>query len=329
MRLNISHLVLDLVLEGLRPELCEELAEIFSPFISNNGHSPNETLDLVPLKSFMGRRARPDLVEFVRQSLKIPLSKFPFTPDLEKETDKTLKRMKGFLGHSEFNTLLNKSKHPEQIVFYPLKRSCLIRKGSSGKSTLFFKSGCLRRTKLASIYGAAYFTTCTALPLFDALMMHGVGIKRKGTGCLFLGLSGYGKTTLAELSGPEQVISDDAVIVEKTGSDYFLVPTPFDQLSFYNRDIRKSPSDRTGLTIGFFLKKDNEAYLEEVSPVDSCSFILKNYIHFFRYFPPEIVERAFYLVTGLCHRIPFYRLHFKKDLSFWSLIEYELSKIQE
>jgi hypothetical protein len=328
MRLKISNLVLDLVLKGLKPELCDELAEMFSPFISNNGHSPNETLDVVPLKVIMGRQARPDLVEFVRQSLKIPLSKFPFTYDIEKETDKTLKRMKRFLGHTEFNALLNGSKCPEDIVFYPLKRSCLIRKRFSAKTTLFVKSRCRKRIKLASIYGATYFTTCTALPMLDGLMMHGVGIKRKGAGCLFLGLSGYGKTTLAELSEPEQVISDDAVILGKKDSSYFMVPTPFGQLSLINQDRRSSPSVRTRLSIGFFLKKDSSVYLEKVSPVESCSFILKNHIHFFRYFSPEVVEKTFYLVTGLCRQIPFYRLHFRKDPSFWSLIEEELSKNQ-
>ena len=328
MRLNISNLVLDLVLDGLKLRLCEEVAEMFSPFISHNGNSPNETLDVVPLKMIMGRQARPDLVEFVRQSLKVPLSKFPFTSDMGRETDKTLKRMKRFLGHAQFNGLLNGSACPEDILFYLLKESCLIRKRSSPKTTLFIRSRCRRRTKVASIYGGAYFTSCMALPLFDGLMMHGVGIKRNGAGCLFLGLSGYGKTTLAELSGPESVISDDAVIVEKKKSSYSLVPTPFDQLSFSDRGRRRSPSGRAWLNMGFFLKKDDEVYLEEISPVDSCSLILKNHIHFFRYFMPELVEKAFNLVTGLCLQIPFYRLHFRKDPSFWPLIEKELSKIQ-
>jgi hypothetical protein len=328
MRLNISNLVLDLVVKGIKPELREELDEMFSPFISHNGHSANETLDVIPLKILIGRHARPDLVEFVRQSLKIPLSKFPFTSDLERETDKTLKRMKRFLGHAEFNALLNGLEFPEDITFYPLKRSCLIRRRSSAKATLLVKSGCRKRTKLASIYGATYFTTCTALPPLDGLMMHGVGIKRKGAGCLFLGLSGDGKTTIAGLSDLEDVISDDAVIVEKNELSYFLVPTPFDQLSCSDQNIKISPSGRTKLSIGFFLEKDTKVYLEKVSPVDSCSFILKNHIHFFRYFSPEIVEKTFYLVTGLCRQTPFYRLHFRKDLSFWSLIEEELSKIQ-
>lgn len=328
MRLKISNLGLDLVLKGLNPELSEELAEMFSPFISHNGHSPDETLDVIPLKILMGRHARPYLVEFVRQSLKIPLSKFPFTYDLEKETDTILKRVKGFLGHTEFNALLNGSKYPEDIVFYPLKQSCLIRKRSSAKTTLFVKSGCRKRTKLASIFGAVYFTTCTALPPLDGLMMHGVGIKRRGLGCLFLGLSGNGKTTIAGLSDLEKVISDDAVIVEQNESSYFLAPTPFDQLSCSDQNIKASTSGKTKLSIGFFLEKDTEVYLEKVSPVDSCSFILKNHIHFFRYFSPEIVEKAFYLVTGLCRRIPFYRLHFRKDPSFWPLIEEEFSKIQ-
>ncbi|MBW1705896.1 MAG: hypothetical protein JRJ86_12135 [Deltaproteobacteria bacterium] len=329
MRLNISNLIIHMDLSGLKPKLCQELAEMFSPFISNNGYSPHETLDVVPLKTRIGKRPHPDLVEFARQSLKVPLSKFPFTTDLKKETGKTLKRMRRFLGHAEFNDLLKGSKCPEEVVFYPFKMSCLIQKRVSAKSTLFLKAGCRTRTKLASIYGAAYFIACTALPLLAGIMLHGVGIKRKGAGCLFLGLSGDGKTTLAELSEPERVISDDAVIVEKKGSRYFLVPTPFDQLSCSNQDIRLSPSGRTKLSIGFFLEKDTEVYLEKISRVDSCSFILKNHIHFFRYFSPEVVEKAFYLVAGLCRQVPFYRLHFKKDTSFWPLIEEELTKIEE
>jgi hypothetical protein len=327
LRLNISHLILDLDVSRLDPKLCQELEDLFHPFVMHNGHNPHETLDVIPLKTPIGKSMPPDLETFIRQSLRTPLARFPFAVDLEGDVAYQLKRLRSFSKNADFQALLKGSHNPEDVVFYLLSKGCLIRKSDAATSTLFLKARCKRSVKRASIYSALYFTASVALPLLHGIMLHGVGINRRGLGLLFLGLSGAGKTTLAQLSDPTEVISDDGIIVEQAGRDYFLAPAPFDQASSLRQRDTISPEHRSRLTMGLFLKKDDRVYLEKVSSLEACPLILKNQIHFFRYFPPHIAEETFYFVTDLCRKIPFYRLHFTKDPLFWPLVERELSRL--
>ena len=327
LKLNISHFILDMDISRLETKLCQELELTFHPFIIRNGQSPHEMLDVIPIKTPIGKRVSPDLETFIRQSLQVPLSKFPFTGDLEREVDYGVKRLRPFSKNADFKAYISGSHDPKAVALYWLHKGCLIRKHDATTSILFLKARCKRSVKIASIYGAVYFTASVALPLLNGIMVHGVGISRRGVGLLFLGLSGAGKTTVAQLSDPAEVIADDGIIVEHKEGDYFLATAPFDQLSSCSQRGNISPDHRRRLTMGLFLKKDNRVYLEKISSLEAGSLILKNQIHFFRYFPPHIAEKTFDLVTDLCRKIPFYRLHFKKDPSFWPLVEKELSQV--
>jgi hypothetical protein len=153
------------------------------------------------------------------------------------------------------------------------------------------------------------------------LLLHGVGIRRKGRGCLFLGLSGDGKTTIGDLSGPEEMISDDGIIVERRDKGHYLSPTPFDQKASIGMDPDASGKKRIRMAAGFLLQKDTRVSVDPILPAEACSVILKNHIHFFRYFYPETVKKAFELVVEMCRQTPFYRLHFRKEPSFWPLVD--------
>lgn len=329
--LNISNLVLDVNLSALgsgsESRLGRKLSETFSGFINHNGHSPREILDVLPLRMLRKKGTRSDLESLILKSMKVPLSKFPFTTDLKKETDYLKKKLRPLCKDSGVQAFLNRSKNPEDIVFYLLNNGCLIRNRYSNNAALFLKSMSGSGVKAASVYGAIYFIASMALPLLNTLLLHGVGISRQGRGLLFLGLSGSGKTTLARFSPMEEIISDDGVILEEEGIKYYIQTSPFDQLSFLKQKLNAFSAGRIPLAMGLFLEKDSRVYLEKVSPSEACSRILTNHIHYYRYFFPETVEKIFYLVTSICRQIPFYRLHFKKDPSFWPIIEKELSEI--
>ena len=301
--------------------------DIFFPFISRNGDMPHETLEIVPIRKRLRVRINKDLEIFTREVLKRPLLKFPFSIDPEQETDHMFGNIKPFLRDARFKGLLGDIKKPEDVVIYPLNKDGLIFKFSPNISSLFIKDGYRQMSKVGTICEAIYFTTSIHMPIVDSCMLHGVGIRRNGEGHLFLGLPGDGKTTLAGLSSPEGVISDDGIIARRGGSGYYLDPAPLDQSYSFKDEPRTCPAEGGRLAMGFFLKKDERVYMERINPTDACSIMLKNHIHFFRYFPNDSVKRAFSLITDLCRKVPFYKLHFKKDDSFWSVIDRERDKI--
>lgn len=324
LKLNISKLILQLDLSKLGPGLGDAVAEAFSSFMKQNGRSPHESLDLVPLKFRIGkgygRAFEPQLREYIKQ----PLEKFPFSDDVEEEMTRVMKRIRPYLKYPDFRSFLNGTRNNGESFFYPVYKGCVGRSWSPPHSALYFRPGVLLQSKIRAVYEALYLTVSMALPSLGSLMIHGIGIRRKNKGLLFLGVSGTGKTTLGNLSGKGEVISDDAVIVERHSSKYFLSTTPFDQTPFTGDHVTEKQAPSTQLDAGFFLVKDSKVYLERVSPAEACSRILTNYIHFFRYLPARSVEKAFRTVAGMCGRIPFYRLHFRKNPSFWAIVEKEV-----
>ena len=250
LKLNIAHFILDMDISRLETKLYQELEVTFHPFIIRNGQSPHETLKVIPIKTTIGKRVSQNLETFIRQSLQVPLSKFPFTGDLEREVDYGVKRLRPFSKNADFKAYISGSHDPKAVALYWLHKGCLIRKHDATTSSLFLKARCKRSVKIASIYGAIYFTASVALPLLNGIMVHGVGINRRGVGLLFLGLSGAGKTTVAQLSDPAEVIADDGIILEHKEGDYFLATTPFDQLSSCSRRGIISPNYRSRLTMG-------------------------------------------------------------------------------
>jgi hypothetical protein len=329
-KLNISDLIIRLDISGLKPNVSKGLIDIFSPFLYRNGDKSHETLDIIPIRKRWRVRVNKDLEIFIKDALKIPLSKFPFTVDLAKEIDHIFRNIKPFLADARFRDLSGNVKNPGDVIIYPLDGNGVILKSSPINSTLFLKGGYRQMSKFGTICGAVYFATSIALPMFDSFMLHGVGISRNRSGHLFLGLPGEGKTTLAGFSPPEDVISDDGIIVRRYRSGYYLDPAPLDQSYSFkggSGGSRTYSTEGRGLTMGFFLERDDKVYLEKINPTDACSIILKNHIHFFRYFPYNCLKRTFSLITGLCRQVPFYKLHFKKDDSFWSAIEQEREKM--
>jgi len=327
LKLNISNLRFHIDLSGLNPRVFRKMASVFSPFISNNGQLPHETLEVVPLRSERNRKEMPGLEALVRKSLQIPLYKFPFPADPEKEIEYSMRDLWTFSGDERYRLFFKELKNPGEMMVYPLSRGCLLRRQQAARSVLFLQAGFFQRPRIESIREATYIATSMALPLVDCVMLHGVGIRRDGIGHLFLGNSGSGKSTLALFSPPEEVISDDGIIVERAGSDYHLAPAPIDQSSSHRSDVRRGLCKRARLSAGFFLQKDSRVYLERVLPSEACSIILKNHIHYFRFFPQEGVEKTFSLISGVCRHVPFYRLHFRKDPSFWPMITEETSRI--
>jgi hypothetical protein len=62
------------------------------------------------------------------------------------------------------------------------------------------------------------------------VILHGCGIEKDGEGILFIGESGAGKSTMANLwnaDGGIEILSDDRIIVRRKGNDFWMYGTPW------------------------------------------------------------------------------------------------------
>jgi hypothetical protein len=298
--------------------LGQAVAHVFSPFLGHGREEPQEILHVLPARTRRKGGHLPDLESLIKESVRTPLSRFPFACNEEKEMTHLLKRTLPFLHEDQFRHFLGHTEGPHEVTLLPFARGILCRREDERRSTLFLKTWSRKTTKVASIYGSIYFVSAVGLPSIGGLLMHGVGIVEQGCGLLFLGLPGDGKSTLARLSRPREVISDDGIIVTCRSGAYELFSTPFNQLG---NDALTREDRRVPLAMGIFLRKDDRVHIERVPPLEACPLILRNHIHYFRYFPASVAKRAFLLVADLCRDIPFYRLHFRKDPDFWPLLE--------
>jgi hypothetical protein len=325
LHLNVARLHLHVGLRDMGGRTQARVAEAFSGFICRNGAGSHEILEVLKIGAMGKKKLAPGLDAFIRESLKVPLKKFPFPDHAELLIENSMRSLRCFTGDSRFRLFLGETEKPEETVIYPLDRGCLLRRQRTPRSVLFVKAGYFRGPSVESICNAVHITASMGLPLVDGVMLHGLGIEKQGIGYLFLGLSESGKSTIARFSPPEEVISDDGIIVQKIHPDFYLVPAPIDQASSYRGDLKRGPEAWARLSAGFLLEKDSRVYLERLLPSDACSIIMKNHIHFFRHFAAESVRKTFSLISDLCRQVPFYRLHFKRDPSFWSSILSEMS----
>ena len=147
-------------------------------------------------------------------------------------------------------------------------------------------------------------------------LLHGSGVVRDGRAFVFFGPSGSGKTTVTTLSKGSLVLSDDLILIARSGAGRFeACSVPF-------RGLVTPPatSDARYPLAGMFrLVQDERDYLEEISRpraigeiVQSLPFVTER---------PEATARALDAVGDLAGQVPVRRLHFRKDAEFWRIVE--------
>jgi hypothetical protein len=135
----------------------------------------------------------------------------------------------------------------------------------------------------------------------------------------FLGHSGAGKTTVTELSSPRTILGDD--------------------MNLLSVDYKKSIMAQAGAIGGYFKPQVN---YDEEFPIKSFNWIVQSEENkrvklstaqarakimasvsnvFWESISKEQTDFIFNIVLKAATEVPLYELHFKKDSSFWSLIE--------
>ncbi len=146
-------------------------------------------------------------------------------------------------------------------------------------------------------------------PLYSGMMLHACSADINGEGYVFLGESGAGKSAIAKLIGTEQLLADDGTLFFRRRGDYYVAPSPFTQVTNGTNTSGVVPAKRF-----FFLIKDEDNFIEEVTPGEAMSRILHNHIHYFRYFPKDEAKKTLMLVSNIVEQFPFYNLHFNLNI---------------
>lgn len=150
--------------------------------------------------------------------------------------------------------------------------------------------------------------------------VHAAALAWEKEGYLFLGDSGAGKSTLANDSRQGIVLSDDSPVFRKLNGKYHVFASPYHQQ--YQPQIRwqKAPDMCAQVKGLYFLVKDDNVFVNQISKKKAVSMIISRYILFFNYLSPQAKRLLFDLFLEACHNLPTYYLHYFRGGDVWSVI---------
>ena len=148
---------------------------------------------------------------------------------------------------------------------------------------------------------------------YGGVLMHAAGIVRNGKGYVFCGPSGVGKSTVVKLSRNLPILNDDLIVIMPGKKDDWAVcATPF---ANPGQIIKNLIVPLQGI---YLLEQSNEVLLEEISPGKSLAELIANV----PVISGDIYRSDRLLATSVAvlRNIPFQKLRFRPDPSFWDLI---------
>jgi len=174
----------------------------------------------------------------------------------------------------------------------------------------------LMNSLIRGIYWGIYTRVKNMSP--EAYLVHGCGIVDGSRCYLFTGPSGSGKTTVAGLSEGRKVLNDEAVLIGRNKTGFYLTGTPF------TGGIPDRCSDTAPLSSVFFLRHSREVTLRRLSEVETYRGFLTQ---FFDTSPlheaagiDSLQERA-NISAEVARAVPSYELGFLPSRSFWDAVE--------
>ena len=139
------------------------------------------------------------------------------------------------------------------------------------------------------------------------LLLHACGIDDNGSGYLFLGNSGDGKSTMAKLwsAGGANVLNDDRIIVREKNGELRMYGTP------WNGDFKEHSAGGLPIQKILFLSRGRGNRVQPKRGVEAVSMTLT------RCFPPLWDKAGMAFAVNFCHhmteRVPCYELSFVPD----------------
>jgi hypothetical protein len=141
------------------------------------------------------------------------------------------------------------------------------------------------------------------------VILHACGVVDEGKGILFCGVSGAGKSTIANIWKPTYatLLSDDRIIVRRMDGVFRMYGTP------WHGDANVCDPGNAPLEKVFFIVHADRNYAKPISPIDAASRLLV------RCFPPFWDKDGMEFVTNflaeVAEEVPCYELGFVPDQS--------------
>lgn len=146
------------------------------------------------------------------------------------------------------------------------------------------------------------------------ILFHAAGVRRNGMAYVFFGPSGAGKTTAARFSARYEVLNDDLLLLAPEGDQWWAVSTPF------TNPTQVTPAPGSAPLAGLYrLVKDEHVFLETLGAAEAVAEILACVPIIAS--APECAVDLFARCRSLAGAEPVYQLHFRKDSSFWDLLQ--------
>ena len=147
--------------------------------------------------------------------------------------------------------------------------------------------------------------------IYGDIMIHGSGVIHAGRGYLFSGVSGKGKSTIANLWNTygAKVIHDDRLILRKTVKGYWMYNTPV----YKNDEPRESIINKI-----YIIEHGSENMLVSLKGANAVTQVLANCIQ--HNWGADIIARLLGSISIMCGTIPTSKLFFKPDKSVIDLI---------
>ena len=142
-------------------------------------------------------------------------------------------------------------------------------------------------------------------------MIHASAVNMEGNGLVFSGVSGIGKSTMANLweNKGAKIINDDRLIIRNINNEFFVYNTPM-----YYPDLPK----KVKLSNIYLLNQEKQNRVNRLKGIKAVTLLMANVIQ--HGYDKEMVNSLIENLTELVDKIAVYEVGFVPDVSIVDLI---------